>query len=478
MDSRFRGNDKNDKLLITNYQLPTITALLLAISPWHIHFSRGAWETQTSTAFLLLGVYGFLKALKKPQWYLVFTICFILSVYTYHSMRIIAPLLTLSLIIIFREHFIKIILPRSEKDSFINKINIFNHTQRTSKYLYASFVIGIFLTIPLLVSLLSPSGLSRASGVSIFADPGPINRTNEARGLHNQFNTLPIKLLYNRPIAYATRFFDNYLRHFSGNFLFIDGDEIQRNKVPGFGQLYIVSIPFVILGIFFLITNYQLPITKLLMSWLLIAPISAALTFQSPHALRSFSIVIPLTIITAIGVVIALKWFIKLISTFNIQISNFLLSTFYFVVSTLFIWDFARYLHMYYLLVVPTYPYSSQYGFSELVPYIESIKQNYNTIYITDRYDQPYILFLFYSQYSPDKFQTESILTPRDQYGFSTVRDYDRYHFEEISNYQSITEAGPHSLIVGTDEEIPDDAHIIKEIKLNDQHIIFQIAET
>src|SRR3989344_479822 len=172
MDSRFRGNDKNDKLLITNYQLPTITALLLAISPWHIHFSRGAWETQTSTAFLLLGVYGFLKALKKPQWYLVFTICFILSVYTYHSMRIIAPLLTLSLIIIFREHFIKIILPRSEKDSFINKINIFNHTQRTSKYLYASFVIGIFLTIPLLVSLLSPSGLSRASGVSIFADPG------------------------------------------------------------------------------------------------------------------------------------------------------------------------------------------------------------------------------------------------------------------------------------------------------------------
>src|SRR3990170_1593087 len=39
---------------ITNHQsLAKITALMLAISPWHIHFSRGAWEANVSLTLTL-----------------------------------------------------------------------------------------------------------------------------------------------------------------------------------------------------------------------------------------------------------------------------------------------------------------------------------------------------------------------------------------------------------------------------------------
>src|SRR3990167_6642454 len=38
------------------------SAFLLSISPWHLHFSRGAWEANVATFFILLGVYAFVKS--------------------------------------------------------------------------------------------------------------------------------------------------------------------------------------------------------------------------------------------------------------------------------------------------------------------------------------------------------------------------------------------------------------------------------
>src|SRR3989338_1293700 len=38
-----------------------ISAALLAVSPWHLHFSRGAWEVNLATTFILLGVYIYLR---------------------------------------------------------------------------------------------------------------------------------------------------------------------------------------------------------------------------------------------------------------------------------------------------------------------------------------------------------------------------------------------------------------------------------
>lgn len=118
---------------------------------------------------------------------------------------------------------------------------------------------------------------------------------------------------------------------------------------------------------------------------------------------------------------------------------------------------------MYWVHMSKEYPYSSQYGVKELVEYVSSVEGKYKNIVITDRYDQPYILYLFYQKYDPAKFQKEHSLTPKDGFGFSTVRSFDKFRFYSIKFEEMRTEY-PNSLIIGTPNEIPDEANIIKRI--------------
>jgi len=152
---------------------------------------------------------------------------------------------------------------------------------------------------------------------------------------------------------------------------------------------------------------------------------------------------------------------------------------FYFVVcSLLFViisWNFARYIHQYYIHYPQTYPSAWEYGFDQLVPYLEGIKGKYDKVYVTDKYDQPYILFLFYLKYPPVKFQHEVKLTPRDKFGFSTVRDFDKYHFEAINWDELKTKSN--ILVVGTPQEINSSATILKRIYFPNGEVAFLIVQ-
>ena len=73
------------------------------------------------------------------------------------------------------------------------------------------------------------------------------------------------------------------------------------------------------------------------------------------------------------------------------------------------------------------------------------------------------------------KFQKEHVLTPRDQFGFSTVNNFDEYHFQAI-NWDVDQRANPNSLLIGTPEEIPDASNIVKEIYGSNGYKYFQIV--
>src|SRR3989304_6471055 len=53
--------------LFKEKRLSLISALFLAISPWHLQFSRGGWEVNTATFFMSLGVLMFLRAVSNPN---------------------------------------------------------------------------------------------------------------------------------------------------------------------------------------------------------------------------------------------------------------------------------------------------------------------------------------------------------------------------------------------------------------------------
>jgi len=152
-----------------------------------------------------------------------------------------------------------------------------------------------------------------------------------------------------------------------------------------------VLIGFILL-VWFLFTRKPKEWSPILL-WLVISPFAAALTFQSPHALRAQSMAIPLVIISAYGLISLSKWLHKVIHKKVLLNSIFVI--FFLIIS----WQFARYLHMYWVHMAKEYPYSSQYGFKELASYIKEEEGKYDEVIITTRYDQPYILLLFYLKY-------------------------------------------------------------------------------
>src|SRR5664279_3421550 len=65
-----------------------IAALLLAISPWHIQFSRVAFEANVGDGLNIFAALFFIKGLKKP-WMLSFSAVFAaLSLYSYQSEKV------------------------------------------------------------------------------------------------------------------------------------------------------------------------------------------------------------------------------------------------------------------------------------------------------------------------------------------------------------------------------------------------------
>jgi len=408
-----------------------LAALLLAISPWHIHYSRGGWEANVASVFMIIGLYFLVRTFEKTKYFLFSVLSFVFSLYTYHSLRIVVPLVFICFLAIYFEEIKK----------------LFKDTQKT-RQIIISAVIGILSLLPLLLQFTSAEGRSRFSGVSVFADTGPLWEALELRRADN--SDLRAKFLHNRYVTYSYRFAKNYLSHFSPRFLFITGDEIARNKVPGMGQLYLWAAPFLLLGICFLIGKNDQS-SKLILAWLFISPIAAALTFQSPHALRSQNMVYPLIIITAVGLYQSAVFLKKKLKLFFIGF--LLLATF------LGGYELARYLHEYYVHYPKELAYAWQYGFDQVSDYANKRLDQYDHVIISDRYDQPYILIAFFQKLSPAIMQ-KTPLTPRDQFGFSTVRDLGKYQFHRID--WGVDSQSPNTLIIAADEGAPDDQAIDK----------------
>lgn len=416
-------------------------AMFLAISPWHIHFSRGGWEANTATFFIALGVLFFVKGarIQNVKYKVLSVLFFVLSMYCYQATRVVAPLIGIGLVLIFRKEVISNVKP----------------------FLVAG-IVGFLLLVPLLLDFTKGAALSRAAGVGLFADTGPRARVEEQRGEHNNISNIFVKAVHNKIVNYGIAFVENWGKHFHGEFLFLSGDEVQRNRIPETGVMYLTDIVFLLVGVIFIFRSKLDKSWQIVLMWVLVAPLASALTFQAPSALRAENMIIPLVIISSFGVV-------NLIDLVRVKLNKNLRNAVYIFACVLVLWSFARYQVMYWVHMAKEYSYSSQYGLKELVNYVEEVQDKYQKILVTDRYDQPYILFLFYGaadgvmKYPPQKFQAEHTLTQRDQFGLSTVNHFGKYYFASIKYDQARVE-NPNTLIVGTDGEIPKEANIVKYV--------------
>jgi 4-amino-4-deoxy-L-arabinose transferase-like glycosyltransferase len=428
-----------------------LAAFMLAISPWHIHFSRGGWEVNTATFLITLGILLFYQSLRESRYLIISVLSFAAAMYTYHAARAVLPLVGLGLGIIFWKKLLK-----------------------NFKTVIVSGIFGLLVLTPLIINLTQGEISSRAAGVGLFADAGPLARINEQRGEHSDFRGLFPIIMHNKLINYGLSFMENMGEHFHGDFLFLSGDVIERNKVPEMGQMYIIDFLFVLSGLVFIFYRWGKDNTSDrhilgILVWLALAPFAASLTFQSPHALRAQNMVVPIIMVSAFGLYGVSIWLKNKIS------SKGPLYLTYGLISFSMLLCFVRYQHMYWTHMSKQYPYSSQYGVKELVNYVENVNADYENVVVTTTYDQPYILFLFYLKYPPGEFQKSHKLSERDNYGFSTVEKFDKFVFKPIK-WDTDKLDYSRSLIVGTDDDIPTEANVIENIYGSNGHKYFEVV--
>ncbi|RJQ37743.1 hypothetical protein C4559_03340 [Candidatus Microgenomates bacterium] len=435
-------------------KIALISSFLLAISPWHIQFSRIAFESNVGVAFNVLAILFFLKGLKK-HFYLFFSVFFAgANLYVYQSEKVFTPLLFISLILIFRKQIF--CLPK--------------------KYFVSSILLGFLLILPLLGTMvLDKEVLSRAKGVSIFADQTPFLKENVLRMQEDKSKEdfLGI-ILDNRRFLFAKTIVSGYISHFDFNWLFIEGD-IPRHHAPFMGLLYIWELPFLLIGIYKLIFGEFSKTTKfVIFSWFLLVPIPASITSGVPHAVRTLNFLPTFQILTAIGVIT----FLIKISNIKYQlrlnrgkISNMQIKYSIYIFSFLFlIFNFLYYINQYFVQYNYFNSQDWQYGYKEAVSEVEKIESKYSKIVVSNKphLDQSYMFFLFYLKYSPEIYQKEVKYASG---GFRENHSFGKYEFRPIEwNKEN---RSPKILYVGLPTDFPKKEDVIKTIYfLNNQPAI------
>ncbi len=382
-----------------NWKIASFSALLMTLSPWHLQYSRAAFETTMLLTFIIFGTYLYILGLKRRYFLVPSAFIFGLSIYIYSTAVVFVPLwLLLLLAITYKGEY---------REVFKDKI-----------FLSLAALILILTAIPALWSTYTGVARERFTLVSIFQDSILLDKVNVARkgqeyfNLDGEFQRIDStfeRIFHNKPLIFSQIFFHNYSNAFSPNFLFSTGDPNFRQSIFEMGELYGIESLTILLGLWFLLTRQNFrnkqsfSTNKLLVSgWLLLAPIPASLTDGGGlHATRLILMLPPLMILSGLG-------FFYLFDNFRkIKLAKFLSV----LVVVILILEVSLYLHRYYV----HYPIESwrwwHVGFKEALNFVDQNQEKYQTIVINNSYEPSLIRYLFYTKYSPfdfhQKFVTE-----------------------------------------------------------------------
>jgi len=403
------------------------SALFLAISPWHIMLSRAAFEANIASFFIVLGVWAFLAGVQDRKWYLLLSaFSFALSIYTFNTSRIVAPLLLLLLLYAFRKKLLE-----------IKKQTIF------------AIILGLLILAPVVSFLLSPQASLRFKEVNIFSDISVVEKANQQ--IQNDGNALWSNIINNRRVLYSLEYVKHYFDNLNPNFLFIKGDGNPKFSIQDIGQMYIWDIVFFIGGIFLLIRKRE-DNWWLVPSWLLLGIIPAATARETPHALRIETTLPMFQILTAYGFVCFLLWLKK-------YRQKWIKNTVIVILSVLLFLNVSYFLHNYFNHYSFEYSSEWQYGYKESIEYVKSVEGNYDYVQITNEMGRPYIYYLFYTKEDPREFR-ETLKIQRDPFGFVKVLGFNKYLFPEDYNY-SLSEKHK-VLYINTPYKLPENINILK----------------
>jgi len=346
--------------------LGILASLMIVISPWHIEISRTAIEAGVALSIFTLSLWFF--ASKKSSHHYWGLGLLMLTLFTYHTARLVAPLIVVSAI----------------------WLGIFKTKKGTNIAVVAIFLLGIILSLT--------ASSSRYAQISIFNDEGAKLKREEAiREDGGIINTplLATRMFHNKPLSWMYSFAESYIQNTSLSYLFLGGAQPPRVTIPETGQFLLIMLPLFLIGAGVSLHRFS-RFDQWILFWLIIGPLPAALTYaELPHTYRTLFMLPPLAILMATGFWTSFLWIKK--QKKILFWPAVLLVAF----STTFL--FAKALHQYRVHQQVHQPWHRQSGYGNLISYLNHL-EGVEHITITNHEGEPYIYILFYDRVPPSVY--------------------------------------------------------------------------
>jgi 4-amino-4-deoxy-L-arabinose transferase-like glycosyltransferase len=371
------------KKLFKSEMAGIFAAIFLAVSPYHLQFSRGLWEANFALFFFILGLTLFYYGVEEKKWLVpVAFVSFGLSFFSYHSAKIVVPPTVLFLCLV---HFKKLI-----------------------KYKW-SLAVGIIVVL--------------LFGFLVVKDPrilglARVNQTRFSQKAVNEYGGVWQTYLH------------NYKSYFTYSYLFQKGDQNPRASVKVVGEFYKLDLILVSLGLLIAVLKMKWKTLFLLTLWLAIAPVPGAVSSLEPTAIRGIFMLGPVLLLSAFGaaslVSLLPKKILKVIGVIGIL--------------SFFGVEAGHYLKYYYVDYARAEGIEWQYGLKQVVEYLRD-SPKYNRVYMDNIRQQPYIFFLYYLKTPlPELLATVKYETSQ-AYTYNTVFSYNKFQFggwDIINSYPNL----------------------------------------
>ena len=366
-------------------RISMVSGAMMSVSVWFFHFTRAGFESGMSLTFLIWMVYFLLRSISLLQstkvkivwrhYALLATSIFFLSasMYTYHSAKIVAPIL------------------------FITNLVIFSNLK---KYLFNTriiilFVFGLLISVvllrPMIVDTLQGSGGERFAQTSVFSS----SRDSTA-------------------ISKIGIMVGNYLRHMSPQFLFFGETTTLRHGDGQWGVLYLLDAVFIltVICLFWqkkgkvIEQKFQRKFLIFGLVWIGVGLLPAAIGAEIPHANRAIMALPGFLLLSSVGFFEIVELFPKNKNNTNFSIQSIVAYSLILGYLALTV----SYMSNYFTRFSKESESDFYYGYIEAMEFAKKHEDESEKILFTSRYGQPYIYALFVRKTNPIWYQGGSLI--------------------------------------------------------------------
>ncbi|MBI3103910.1 glycosyltransferase family 39 protein [Candidatus Daviesbacteria bacterium] len=340
-------------------------AFLTAVSPWDISLSRGGFEAHFALFLALLGLFLLMKAKEHPLLYIFSALSFGATLHTYPTYKV-SLLLFLPLMFWYEGGMKRII---------------------QNKYFSVATVTFIVLSALAFSQTFIGGSEKRFSDINIFSQGQLKDAIEQKINLERTITKTPPELsryFHNKGVEYTKVFIENYLQNFSMDFLVLHGDRNPRHNMATMGQIYFADIILMFVGLLAFWGRYK-KVLLFFILWIILSPIPTAM-IDLPHALRSSFMLLPLLLLSALGLLAVLN-----------QKKKILL----FLIFTVFIIQFAFFIQKLYFL--SPNEYSNFWSYSARIASEIAIenKDKFNYILLSDKINDIEFAYPVYGKIDP-----------------------------------------------------------------------------